>query len=79
MRPSWRRHTSPLNCLLPSRDEVARRIKDTAERLPWLVAVQNDRVLGYAYAAPHSARDADTWSVDTSVYLDAAIQGRGLA
>jgi L-amino acid N-acyltransferase YncA len=62
----------------PSRDEMARRIRQTAEQLPWLVAVDHDRVVGYACAAPHGARGAYAWAVDTSIYLDGTIRGRGV-
>lgn len=62
----------------PSQEEIARRIKETAERLPWLVAVEDHRVIGYAYAAPHGTRGAYAWAVDTSVYLDGAVRGRGV-
>jgi L-amino acid N-acyltransferase YncA len=64
--------------IAPSRDEMARRIKE-AEQLPWLVAVdEGRRVVGYAYAARHGGRDAYAWAVDTSIYLDAAVRGRGI-
>ena len=62
----------------PSCEEMARRITQTTERLPWLVAVDGDRVVGYAYAAPHGGRAAYAWSVDTSIYLDTAVRGRGV-
>ena len=62
----------------PSADEIARRIAEITERLPWLVAVKNEHVVGYAYAAPHGKRDAYRWSVDTSIYLDAGVRGRGI-
>lgn len=59
--------------------EMARRIAEVQDRgLPWLVAVQGDAVLGYAYAAPWKARAAYARTVETSIYLDAAACGRGL-
>ena len=47
-------------------------------RLPWLVAVQGDDVLGFAYASGHRARDAYRWAADASVYLDVSQRGRGI-
>ena len=46
-------------------------------RLPWLVAVRDGEVLGYAYASRHRARRAYRWSVEVSVYLRAAERGQG--
>jgi len=63
---------------VPSRDEIARRIAEYTTRLPWLVAVDGERVVGYAYAAPHGSRDAYRWAIDTSIYVDAGVRGRGI-
>lgn len=60
-------------------DEIARRIGGTLERgLPWLVLEQDGRVLGYAYASPWRPRAAYRWSVEVSVYVDAAGQRSGI-
>ena len=66
----------------PDRDEMARRLADTMLSHPWLVCDVGGRVAGYAYATKHRVRAAYQWSVDTSVYVDAASRrsgvGRGL-
>jgi phosphinothricin acetyltransferase len=59
----------------PTSSEVAARL---ANGLPWLVAEEDGRVVGYAYAGPHHARAGYRWAVTVSVYLDAAHHGRGL-
>ena len=60
-------------------DEMARRIADVhAAGLPWLVAEEDGRPLGYAYATKWRARPAYRTSVESSVYLDAGAAGRGL-
>lgn len=60
-------------------DEMARRIGDVQTRgLPWLVALQDGVVLGYAYATPWKARAAYAYSVESSIYLAESAQGRGL-
>ena len=61
----------------PTREEMARRIRATT-RHPWLVAVADGGVAGYAYAAPHKDRPAYRWSVDTSVYVHQAWRSRGV-
>jgi phosphinothricin acetyltransferase len=66
----------------PDGDEIARRLADTLVSHPWLVCEIDGRVAGYAYATQHRVRAAYQWSVDTSVYVDAAFRrsgvGRGL-
>jgi phosphinothricin acetyltransferase len=62
----------------PSIEEMARRIRKTLERLPWLVCESGGEVLGYAYASPHRERAAYRWSVDVSVYVRAGRHRSGL-
>jgi phosphinothricin acetyltransferase len=47
-------------------------------RLPWLVAVEDADVVGYAYASVHRARAGYRWSADVSVYLAERAQGEGV-
>lgn len=57
---------------VPVVDEIARRIRSTAElNLPWLVLENDGEVLGYAYASTFRARAAYRWSVEVSVYVHA--------
>jgi phosphinothricin acetyltransferase len=46
--------------------------------LPWLVAVNSSRVVGYAYASPWKSRSAYRYSVESTIYLDPAALGIGL-
>lgn len=46
--------------------------------LPWLVAVEEGGVVGYAYATQWKERSAYRFSVEVSVYLSNLMQGRGL-
>lgn len=66
----------------PAREEMIRRVVETTTIYPWLVCEFGGTVAGYAYATQHRARAAYRWSVDTSVYVDAAHRrcgiGRGL-
>ena len=63
----------------PDVAEMARRIAETLPSLPWLVCEVAGTIAGYAYASKHRARAAYRWSVDTSVYVDAAFRRRGIA
>ncbi|MGH3720787.1 MAG: GNAT family N-acetyltransferase [Pseudonocardiaceae bacterium] len=47
-------------------------------RLPWLVADDASRVVGYAYASRHQQRAAYRWSAESSVYLDPEYRSRGV-
>jgi len=59
-------------------EEMARRIADVGARLPWLVWDDGGRAVGWAYATAWKARSAYRLSVETTVYLAASHQGRGL-
>ena len=59
--------------------EMARRVAEVQSALwPWLVAVENGRVAGYAYAALWKRRSAYRRTAEVTVYLDPAATGRGL-
>ena len=45
--------------------------------LPWLVAEQDGRVLGYAYAGPWKSRAAYRFAVEVTVYLAPGFTRRG--
>ena len=53
----------------PSADEMRRRINETLNMYPWLVAERDGQPLGYAYASQHRTRAAYRWSCDVSVYV----------
>lgn len=63
----------------PDGEEMARRVRETTTRLPWLVCEHESEVVGYAYASPHSDRPAYRWSVDVSVYVEGSWRRRGVA
>jgi phosphinothricin acetyltransferase len=46
--------------------------------LPWLVAEIDGQVAAYAYASPFRLRSAYRYTVESSVYVGEAFQGRGL-
>lgn len=53
----------------PSASDMAARIERLTRTHPWLCAVSDDRVLGYAYASPHRDRPAYRWAVEVSAYV----------
>jgi len=63
----------------PEVSEMARRIDDLREKLPWLVYEADGEVVGYAYASPHrAARKAYQWCVETSIYVHSGARKRGV-
>lgn len=62
-----------------SPEETALRLDETASAsLPWLVAEESDRLVGYAHASKWKGRCAYRYTVESSVYLHPSATGRGL-
>lgn len=64
--------------ILPSEAEFRGRIAETSEQYPYLVAEEEGRILGYAYAHQLRERLAYQWTAELSIYLDRSAQGKGL-
>lgn len=62
----------------PSVEEMRQRIVSTLATYPYLVAVREGRVVGYAYASQHRARAAYRWAVDVTVYIAETERRRGV-
>jgi L-amino acid N-acyltransferase YncA len=63
----------------PTAREIRRRIRESGVKTPWLVIVDGSRVKGYAYASPFRGRPAYRFTVEVTVYVDAAHRGQGVA
>ncbi len=63
---------------VPSAGEFARRIRTTLQKYPYLAAVREGEIVGYAYASPFKGRAAYDWAVETSIYLRTDCRGQGL-
>jgi len=58
--------------------DMVQRIADVAAaKLPWLVLLEGDTLIGYVYATKWRARAAYRFAVETSVYLDPQHAGKG--
>ena len=60
----------------PDAAEIASRMRSPLH--PWLIAEEAGRVVGYASSSPYHRRPAYRWTVETSIYLAAEAQGRGI-
>ena len=59
--------------------EMDSRVQATvSEGFPWLVAVEGEDVLGYAYATQWKRRSGYRFSAESTVYLDPTRTGQGL-
>lgn len=65
-------------CDIPSVEEFCRRIKETLNRYPYLVAERNGEILGYAYASPLKTRAAYDVSAETTVYVRNGMKRMGI-
>ncbi|MCP1647953.1 arsinothricin resistance N-acetyltransferase ArsN1 family B [Pseudomonas nitroreducens] len=53
----------------PTIEEMRQRIVTTLQAYPYLVALRDGRLAGYAYASQHRARAAYRWAVDVTLYI----------
>lgn len=71
--------TVSFETVAPDAAEMRDRMEAGDGLYPWFVAVDEaGRMAGYAYAARFRPRLAYRYCVETSVYLDPAMQGRGI-
>lgn len=54
---------------VPGVEEFQKRIEKTIQKYPYLIAEEEHRILGYAYAGAFYGRAAYDWSVETTIYL----------
>lgn len=62
---------------IPSVDEMKKRISEYTKQFPWLVLEKDGVIVAYAYATPFKARAAYRWSVESSIYVDQSLRGKG--
>ncbi|AEI78829.1 phosphinothricin N-acetyltransferase Pat [Cupriavidus necator N-1] len=63
----------------PGLDEMQQRFAEVQRKgLPYLVAVRDGEVLGYAYASSYRARSAYRFAIEDSIYIDHRRVGEGL-
>ena len=63
----------------PTEQEMQQRMQKVRENgLPWLVAEEDGRILGYCYAGPYRPRPAYRYTIEDSIYLAEGEFGRGI-
>lgn len=63
---------------VPSESEFRERIKNTLKKYPYIVAEEDGKILGYAYAGTFHDRKAYDHSVETSIYVDKDLHKAGI-
>ena len=63
---------------VPSIEEFQQRIRSTLQKFPYIAAVQNGKIIGYAYASPFKLREAYKYSVELSIYLSGECRRKGV-
>lgn len=64
---------------IPCIEEMESRIEQTLEKYPYLVALQEEKIVGYAYASPFQARQAYQWDCELSIYMGEQYHGQGIS
>ncbi|MBQ3160725.1 MAG: N-acetyltransferase [Oscillospiraceae bacterium] len=54
---------------VPTADEFTERIRSTLEKYPYIAAVENGEIIGYAYAGVFKSRAAYDYDVEVTIYI----------
>lgn len=63
---------------VPSLEDFRQRIVNTLQKYPYLVALEDDKIVGYAYAGVFKGRAAYDHCVETSIYVQMDAHGKGI-
>lgn len=65
-------------CTVPSTSEFKERVIKTLKKYPYYVALLNDEIVGYTYAAPFCEREAYRFSAALTIYIDKNYTKQGI-
>lgn len=63
---------------VPVLESFSERVSHYTEQYPWIVAKEQGKIAGYAYASTYREREAYQWCCELSVYLRPEFQGMDL-
>lgn len=63
---------------VPSLEDFRQRIISTLQKYPYLVALEDNKIVGYAYAGVFKGRAAYDHCVETSIYVQMDAHGKGI-
>lgn len=61
---------------VPTISEFEARIAKVLKKYPYIVAVKNEKIIGYTYATTFRERVAYNWGLETSIYLSPEAKGQ---
>ena len=77
-RPYVEQTTVSFETEVPSPEVFRDRILEISRDFPYLAAVEDGQILGYAYAHPFHERAAFAWTVESTIYVRADCRGKGI-
>jgi len=63
---------------VPTLEEFRQRMEAVLRSYPYFVAIDEGRIVGYAYAGRFKQQAAYRWAVETSIYVDRPVHRRGV-
>ncbi len=63
---------------VPSVSLFRKRIENICKKYPYIVALENNCIIGYAYASTFKDRAAYDWAVETTIYVQQDCRGKGV-
>lgn len=63
---------------VPTVEEIAERINSILKKYPYIVAIDNNQIIGYAFVSSFKQRAAYDWAVETTVYISQDCRGKGV-
>lgn len=63
---------------IPSVEEFAERINNILKKYPYIVAIDNNQIIGYAHVSAFKERAAYDWAVETTLYMRHDCRGKGI-
>ena len=63
---------------VPTVEEFKERIRKVKAKFPYLVCEKDGVIAGYVYASAYSEREAYSWTVSTSIYVDKDFRRQGI-
>ena len=64
--------------ILVSEKEMQQRISSIMKSYPWLVYLENNKVVAYAYATQWKSRSAYNSTVESAIYVKQGFEGKGI-
>ena len=63
---------------VPTVEEFKERIRKVKAKFPYLICEKDGFIVGYVYASAYSEREAYSWTVSTSIYVDKDFRRQGI-